>query len=56
MKPKVATAFRLDHELVEAMRRVKETEGVSTTAQMELALLAWLTKRGALKRRKLMRA
>ena len=46
MSPKEATALRLDAALLEAMRAVKETEGIPVTTQIELAVRGWLKKRG----------
>jgi hypothetical protein len=46
MSPKVTTAFRLDADLLEAMRQVKDRDGVPVTTQVEMAVRAWLTKRG----------
>ncbi len=46
MSPKEPTALRLDVDLLDAMRRVKETEGIPVTAQLELAAREWLKKRG----------
>lgn len=46
MSPKEATALRLDAELLEAMRRVKEQEGIPVTTQIEMAVRDWLKKRG----------
>ena len=49
MSPKTTTAFRLDKALLEAMRTVKETEGIPVTTQIEMAVRDWLVKRGAIK-------
>jgi hypothetical protein len=38
--------FRLESELIEAMRSVQQREGIPMTAQVRLALLAWLKSRG----------
>ncbi len=46
MSPKEATALRLDQALLDAMRRVKETEGIPVTTQIELAVGEWLKRRG----------
>lgn len=40
------TAIRLDQQLLEAMRQVKDTEGIPVTAQIELATREWLKRRG----------
>jgi hypothetical protein len=49
MSPKSKTAFRLDSTLLEAMRSVKEEQGIPVTTQIEMAVREWLVKRGALK-------
>ena len=49
MSPKTTTALRLDNALLEAMRSVKETEGIPVTTQIEMAVRDWLAKRGAIK-------
>lgn len=46
MSPKETTALRLDVELLEAMRRVKQEEGVPVTTQIEMAVREALKKRG----------
>lgn len=48
MSSKETTALRLDIELLTAMRRVKETEGIPVTTQIEFAVRDWLTRRGTL--------
>jgi hypothetical protein len=50
MSPKETTALRLDQELLDAMRRVKESEGIPVTTQIEMAVREWLTKRGSIKK------
>jgi hypothetical protein len=45
---KELTALRLDTELLAAMRRVKDRDGVPLTTQIELALRQWLAVRRAL--------
>jgi hypothetical protein len=47
---KELTAFRVAPELMAAMRRVKDRDGVPISVQVDKALRAWLTARGALKR------
>lgn len=48
MSPKETTALRLDTELLEAMRQVRDKEGIPVTSQIEISVREWLTKRGAL--------
>lgn len=43
------TAFRLPADIADAMRRVKEDEGIPQSEQVRRALREWLEKRGALK-------
>jgi hypothetical protein len=46
MSPRDLTAFRLPQELLGAMRQVRDTERIPITAQIELAVEAWLKARG----------
>ena len=46
MSPKAATALRLDAALLDAMRKVKDTEGIPVTTQIEMACREWLKQRG----------
>ena len=46
MAQKELTALRLNTDLLEAMRKVKEIEGLPVTTQIELAVREWLKKRG----------
>jgi len=48
MSPKETTALRLDTELLEAMRQLRDKEGIPVTSQIEIAVREWLIKRGAL--------
>ncbi|HLG59365.1 MAG TPA: hypothetical protein VI485_28760 [Vicinamibacterales bacterium] len=48
MSPKETTAFRIDTTLLDAMRGVKEAEGIPVTTQIEMAVREWLTKRGTI--------
>jgi hypothetical protein len=45
---KETTALRLDAELLAAMRRVKEAEGIPVTTQIEFAVRDWLRNRGVI--------
>ena len=49
MSPKETTALRLDRDLLEAMRKVRQHDGVPVTTQIEMAVREWLEKRGTLK-------
>lgn len=44
MSPKEPTALRIDTELLEAMRTVKERKGVPVTTQIEMAVRDWLRR------------
>lgn len=46
MSPKEHTAFRIATELMEAMRRVKATEGLPLAVQVDFSLREWLKARG----------
>jgi len=46
MSPRKTAAFRLDIDLLEAMRRYKDKEGIPVTTQIEKATREWLKKRG----------
>lgn len=46
MSPKETTALRIDSDLLEAMRDVKEQDGIPVTTQIEMAVREWLKRRG----------
>lgn len=46
MSPKETTALRLDAALLEAMRQLKDKEGIPVTTQLEMAAREWLKRRG----------
>jgi hypothetical protein len=46
MSSKTTTALRLDTALLDTMRRVKATEGIPVTTQIEMAVREWLKRRG----------
>jgi hypothetical protein len=46
---KQLTAFRVDAELVEAMRRLQVRDGISFSEQMRRALRPWLEAKDVLK-------
>jgi hypothetical protein len=46
MSPKETTALRIDVDLLEAMRDVKDAEGIPVTTQIEMAVREWLKQRG----------
>ena len=46
MSPKELTAFRVEADIMEALRRVKDRDGVPLSVQVDRALRAWLEKKG----------
>jgi hypothetical protein len=46
MSPKQMISLRLDPNLLNAMRAVKEKEGIPVAVQLEKAAREWLAKRG----------
>jgi hypothetical protein len=46
MSPKTASTFRIDDELLKALRTVKERDGIPITEQVRRALLAWTESKG----------
>jgi uncharacterized protein (DUF4415 family) len=49
MSPKELTAFRLEQDVLEGLRTVKERDGVPYSVQVDRALRAWLAEKGVLK-------
>jgi hypothetical protein len=45
MSPKEMTAFRIEPEIMEGLRRVKDRDGVPLSVQVDRALRAWLEKK-----------
>ena len=46
MSPKELTAFRVEADIMEGLRRVKHRDGVPLSVQLERALRAWLEEKG----------
>lgn len=44
MSPKDKTALRLDIDLLEAMREIKDRKGIPVTVQIEMAVRDWLRR------------
>ena len=44
MSPKELTAFRVDPDVMDGLRRVKDRDGVPVSVQLDRALRAWLKK------------
>lgn len=49
MSPKELTAFRLELDVLEGLRAVKERDGVPYSVQVDRALRAWLVDKGVMK-------
>lgn len=47
---KQLTALRLDAELLDAMKRLQERDGISLSEQIRRALRPWLESKGVLKK------
>jgi Ribbon-helix-helix domain len=45
MSPKTSTTYRIDDEILEALRAVKQRDGVPVSEQVRRALLMWLESR-----------
>lgn len=46
MSPSRLTNFRLDTELLDALQRIKDRDGVPISEQVRRALIAWLETKG----------
>jgi hypothetical protein len=46
MSPKELTAFRIEPKIMDAMRRLKDRDGVPLSVQVDRALRAWLEEKG----------
>jgi hypothetical protein len=46
MSPKELTAFRIDPDVMEGLRRVKDRDGVPISVQVDRALRTWLGEKG----------
>jgi hypothetical protein len=46
MSPKELTAFRVEADILEGLRRVKDRDGVPLSVQVDRGLRAWLKKKG----------
>jgi hypothetical protein len=49
MSPKELTAFRLELDVIDGLRAVKERDGVPYSVQVDRALRAWLAEKGVMK-------
>ena len=45
MSPKEMTAFRIEPEIMDGLRRVKDRDGIPFSIQVDRALRAWLEKK-----------
>ena len=50
--PRLGSTFRLDTEVVEAMRALHERDGILPSEQVRRALRPWLEEKGVLKPKK----
>jgi antitoxin component of RelBE/YafQ-DinJ toxin-antitoxin module len=46
MSPKTSTTYRIDDEILDALRQVKERDGIPVSEQVRRALLMWLESKG----------
>ena len=46
---KKQTAFRIDPEILDGLRQIKERDGVPVSEQVRRALAAWLNSKGVMK-------
>ena len=46
MTPRRMTTFRIDHELLDALRDVSEREGIQISEQVRRAIRLWLDSKG----------
>jgi hypothetical protein len=44
--PKTASTFRIDDELLDALQKVKERDGIPLSEQVRRALKMWLESKG----------
>jgi hypothetical protein len=49
--PRLGTTYRLDQDLVEAMDRLHERDGILPSEQVRRALRVWLEQKGVLRAR-----
>jgi hypothetical protein len=45
VSPKELTAFRIDPEIMDGLRRVKDRDGIPLSIQVDRALRAWLERK-----------
>lgn len=46
MSPKELTAFRMDPEVMKALRAIKERDGIPLSVQIHRALAVWVKQKG----------
>lgn len=46
MSPTKPATFRLDEDLIAALQRIKERDGIPVSEQLRRALSAWVKERG----------
>ena len=47
VSPKELTAFRMAPDVMEALRAIKEREGIPVAVQVDFAVREWLRRRGS---------
>jgi hypothetical protein len=50
VSPKKPRLFNLDDDLLDAMKELKERDGIAEAEQVRRALRAWLERKGVLKK------
>jgi hypothetical protein len=46
MSPKAMTNFRLEEEMIAALQRIRERDGIPVSEQVRRALRAWIDEKG----------
>ena len=49
MSPKTSTTYRIDDEILQALREVKMRDGIPVSEQVRRALVMWLESKGVRK-------
>lgn len=50
--PRIATTYRIDDDILEGLRQVRERDGVPVSEQVRRALTAWLAEKGVSQKKK----
>ena len=46
MSPKTASTFRIEDEILDGLRQIKEQDGIPQSEQVRRALIMWLESKG----------